>query len=249
MDTTVTALVLTASVLGLAVILRDTELRDLRRAHARQRDRAERLEQAQRVFLGDVGHMLGTPLSAVAGWTDMLRDGMISEDDRDHYLRGMQRELTRVSRKLRQLIYLSRWEMHAPELHFEPFGLAEVLGEVSASLGEEAQQHRSTLRFDGLDPRWLVDGDRGMIREVFHELLENAVRHAGSGAQVSVNIQRTENRLEVRVRDDGSGMMPAAPGVGLTLAKTIVRAHGGGWSVESAPRQGTEIRFSLPLST
>lgn len=222
---------------------------------ARERERAERLEASRRELLKDISHELGTPLSAVQGWVHMLSDGMVADEgEREHLLRGAKRQLRVVTRMVRQLLDLSRWERSSPELHWEAFPITEPLMESADTLEEAAADARTTLSFQGLDPGLRIRGDRARVRELFQIFLENAIEHAGPGTSVVVGLEPGEERVRVSIRDNGVGISSdrigrlgeRGAGLGLAIAQRLVESHGGRLEVENPSGGGTMVRFSLP---
>lgn len=250
----------------LAVSVVPGYLADLNRrvaAAVREKDRALEalagLEASRRRFLADVSHNLGTPLAAIQAWLELLeRAG--SEAERQDLMDRIRRESWFVSRKVQQLLDLSRWSSAEPELRLEEVGLLDALMEVADALHEPAAEQGTELTFSGVTPELQVVADRSAVREILQILLENAVEHAGPGARVVVSVT-CEERVAVEVRDDGVGIPPEdlpeltrsfrsderhGLSLGLSIAHRLARALGSDLALESEPGRGTTARFSLP---
>jgi signal transduction histidine kinase len=248
-----------------------TELAELSRSFNRMADRLQHSvetlrdsEAARREFLGDVSHNLMTPLAASMGWVQAMLDGLTrSPEEERRHLERIQRELTFVSRSVRRLLELSRWEQSDPELRFETFKLVDPLMEVVETLEEQAAARNVQLSFQGLDSRWQVEGDRGRVRELLQILLENAVLHAGGDVTVRLLAEQKAGRVWLTIADNGFGI-PAEDlpfvrkgfrrssgrntGLGLAIADRLARSHGGVLELESETGKGTTVRFSLPAA-
>lgn len=244
------------------------EVAELSRSFNRMADRLQETvetlrssEAARREFLGDVSHNLMTPLAASMGWVQAMLDGMVrSKEEEKRHLERIHRELTFVSRSVRRLLELSRWEQSDPELRYEVFPLTEPLLEVAETLEGNAAARNVELVFEGLDPRWKVEGDRGRVRELLQILLENAVLHGGRDTTVTLVTEHKAGRVWITVKDNGYGI-PAEDlpmvrkgfrrssgrntGLGLAIADRLARSHGGVLELESETGKGTTVRFSL----
>lgn len=244
------------------------ELAELTRSFNRMADRLQQSvetlrdsEAARREFLGDVSHNLMTPLAASMGWVQAMLDGIVRDKKEEkRHLERIQRELTFVSRSVRRLLELSRWEQSEPELRFEVFPLVEPLMEVAETLEESAASRNVELSFEGLDARWKVEGDRGRVRELLQILLENAVLHAGRDVTIKLKTEHKAGRVWISISDNGFGI-PAEDlpfvrkgfrrssgrntGLGLAIADRLARSHGGVLELDSEMGKGTTVRFSL----
>lgn len=226
--------------------------------------RAERLEASRREFLADVSHNLGTPLAAIQGWASSVADGLVKDpDEARRQVQRIQREVSFVSRMVRQLLDLCRWESGAPELHLQRFRAVEPLMEAAESLQGPAELQDVSLRLDAINPRLMVWADRSRTRELFQIFLENCVKHAGPSATIVVSMRPEGERLKIRVEDDGLGIPSSClervkerystrsgrgSGLGLAIADRLVQGHGGRLELSSPPGGGTVIEFSLPLA-
>ncbi|MCA9793106.1 MAG: HAMP domain-containing histidine kinase [Candidatus Eremiobacteraeota bacterium] len=226
--------------------------------------RAERLEASRREFLADVSHNLGTPLAAIQGWASSVADGLVKDpDEARRQVQRIQREVSFVSRMVRQLLDLCRWESGAPELHLQRFRAVEPLMEAAESLEGPAELQGVSLRLDGINPRLMVCADRSRTRELFQIFLENCVKHAGPNATIVVSMRPDGDRVRIRVEDDGVGIPSGSlervkerystssgrgSGLGLAIAERLIQGHGGRLDLSSPPGGGTIIEFSLPIA-
>jgi two-component system OmpR family sensor kinase/two-component system sensor histidine kinase BaeS len=238
------------------------ELRSLARAFNAMSARLETSEEQRRRLLADVTHELRTPLTIMQGNLEALLDGMYPADA--EHLEPILDETRVLSRLIDDLRTLSLAEAGALTLHREPTDIADLLADSVASFRTQADAAGITLvtAIDGALPQAEVDPVR--IREVLANLLSNALRFTPRGGTVRVNAMAADGRVRVVVRDTGPGiaadLLPhvfdrfykseesRGAGLGLAIVKSFVVAHGGEIEATSAPGQGTEMRFTLPLA-
>lgn len=223
----------------------------------------ERLQHADRLrrdLMADVAHELRTPLSVLQGRLEGLMDGVYPCDDRQ--LAQLLEETHVLSRLVEDLRTLALSDAGALRLQKESTDIIAVIRDVVRSLQPEADRKSVTLNVTastGLAP---LELDPARIREVVTNLLSNAVRHSPAGGVVQLIVNDTTQDVAVTVSDSGEGM-PAeevervfdrfykgsasrGSGLGLTIARSIVTAHGGHIEASSHLGRGTVVRFTLP---
>jgi signal transduction histidine kinase len=238
------------------------EVRSLARAFNTMSARLEEIEQQRQSTLADVSHELRTPLAVIQGNVEAVLDGVYPADA--EHLEPIL-EATRVMERLiEDLRTLSLAEAHRLVLHREPTDLDALFTDVAAGYRSKAQQGGVQLIVSVAEAVPVMDVDPARLREVVANLLANALRHTPSGGSVDLAARVTGEVVEVTVRDTGSGMTPEelgqifdrfyrspdspGSGLGLSIARDLVEAHGGTITATSAPAQGTTVRFTLPLS-
>jgi len=240
--------------------------RDLRLLGRAFNDMAERLqltETQRRNLLADLTHELRTPVSVIQGNLEGMLDGVYPADPA--HLNPVLEEVRLLSRLIDDLRTLSLTESGALELHLEPTDLELLAGEVAAAYRPQAEEQAIALSLDFPDELPLFELDPIRVREVLVNLLTNALRHTPAGGEVRIAAIRDPVRraVTVTVTDSGSGIRPevlpyifdrfyksdgsGGSGLGLTIAKSLVVAHGGVIGAVSAPGAGTTVRFTLPL--
>ena len=229
----------------------------------------KRLESVRKDFVANVSHELRTPLSVIKGYIETLVDGRdMPVEDRERFLRTIQRHTERLNSLLEDLLALSRLESINPELHREPVSLSTLITGLIDDYRARPAAAGHNLNF-ALDPavgEILIDPLK--ITQVFENLLENALKYAPRGSRIDISTRLHANDVEICVRDNGPGIPEAdlphiferfyrvdkgrsrekgGTGLGLSIVKHIVQLHGGRVWCESKLGQGTAFFFSLPL--
>jgi signal transduction histidine kinase len=226
-------------------------------------DMAERLarqERQRRELMADIAHELRTPLSIVQGRIEGLIDGVYSRDASQ--LEPLLDETRLLGRLVDDLRTLANAESGVLTLEREPTDIEMLMHDAASAVGDEAAARQSRVTVDAAEvPPVNVDPVR--MRQVLVNLLANALRHSGAGTAVKAEGRIKDGTLVVRVTDTGPGIpadeLPrvfdrfykgarsSGSGLGLTIARSLVRAHGGDIRAESQPGAGTTITFSVPL--
>lgn len=248
------------------------EGRDELAALAEQFNRmATALEEAERrrvALIGDVAHELRTPLATIAGYTEGLLDGVVAPDAGTFAL--LHDEADRLRRLVRDLQELSRAEAH--QLPIQPRAVApgplveQALAVVEPQFADKQIRIERVLSVDLPE----VEADADRIVQVLINLLGNALRSTPSGGAVRIAVERGEQTVVFHVADSGMGIssehLPhlferfyrvdkarsralGGSGIGLTIAKAVVEAHGGQiWAGSPGAGQGATFSFSLPVA-
>lgn len=243
------------------------ELGELARAFRSMSGDLERTLQARTDLVSNVSHELRTPLTAIKGLIETLRDGAVDDlTARDKFMASIEGETDRLIRLVNDLLILSRADSQALVLHRERFDLTDLARACADGLAAPAAAHRVAVIVDGQPTQ--VDADPDRMRQVLVNLLDNAIRYSPSGEVVRVNVASASDGVTVSVQDRGPGI-PAAEqvrvferfyradkarardagvggaGLGLSIAQTLIEAHGGHIALESREGEGTIVRFTL----
>jgi signal transduction histidine kinase len=233
-------------------------------------DELRKQEFWRRELIMNITHDLATPLTAIAGLGESLVDG-VNQNHEDFEVTGriIVRETLRLRRLVQDLHLMAKVEAGAMQPQPKVLRLAAVVDEALAVLAPEFEranvEPRNNVAFD-LPPAW---ADPDMLMRVFSNLCENALRHTPEGGAVIIEARQQGNMLEVAVTDSGKGIPPEAlarvfdrfyradtsrqvrtggSGLGLTIVRAIVEAHGGTIRAENAPQGGARIIFSIPIA-
>ena len=224
-------------------------------------ERLDRSREDRQALLADVTHELRTPLQVIAGSTEAMIDGIHPRDDA--HLAPILAETRVMDRLLDDLRTLSLAEAGALPLHREETDLLLLLADVAASHAAAAREADVTLAAED-GPAVVAEVDPVRIREVVGNLVVNALRHTPGGGRVRLSARADGPWAEIAVADTGEGIAPAdldrvfdrfqrradsgGSGLGLTIARDLVAAHGGTIRAESdgVPGRGTTFRVRLP---
>jgi len=231
--------------------------------------RQKMLEDIRKDFVANVSHELRTPLSIIKGYIETLVDSHRSMplEDRDHFLRTIQKHTERLNSLLEDLLTLSRLESINPGLRRESLPLADLLQSVVNDIRGRslASEHLLSLTVESDLGSVLIDPLK--ISQVCENLLDNALKYTPRGSSIAVSARLLAGEITVTVRDNGPGIpegdLPhiferfyrvdkgrsrdkGGTGLGLSIVKHIVQLHGGRVWVESELGQGTAFHFTLP---
>lgn len=225
-------------------------------------ERLDAVERERSFMLSSISHDLRTPLTALRASVEAIRDGVAA--DPDQYLSGMERQVRALSALVDDLQLHSRLVSGTVELRRTRIDLTELADEAMETVRPIAEAHRIALRLDA-SQRVLVEADGAQLARVIRNLLENAIRHAPDESVVAVEIGLDADRAILRVVDQGDGFPaefrerafepftradPArdtrtgTAGLGLSIARGIVVAHGGAIGVGDGP--GGTVEVLLP---
>jgi len=243
------------------------EVGELAQAFNTMADNLQRDEQLQQNMIADVTHELRTPLSNLKGYLEAVLDGVI-EPDADT-IRSLNEEASLLSRLVDDLQELSLAESGELKLDCRTRDIAELINQTVTAMQNQATAKGISLSVDLPDKLPVVNIDSHRINEVLRNLLENAIVHTARGGNVTVTAKQQAKWVEVSVNDNGKGI-PAADlpniferfyrvdksrtrttggsGLGLTIARRLVEAHGGKIEARSESGKGSRFSFTIPVA-
>ena len=243
------------------------EVGELARSFNSMADDLEHTEQLRRNMVADIAHELRTPLSNLSGYLEAIRDGVIKPDA--NTIRSLNEEASILSRLINDLQELSLADAGELKLVYQQEDISNLINESIAAMQTKASAKDLMISADLPDRLPTVNIDSHRIKQVLHNLLENAVAHTRKKGSITIKAQQQENMISISVADTGEGIsaedLPniferfyrvdksraratGGSGLGLTIAKRLVEAHGGGIEVKSEPGQGSTFTFTLPLT-
>jgi two-component system OmpR family sensor kinase/two-component system sensor histidine kinase BaeS len=237
------------------------DVRRLSRAFNAMATRLERNEQDRRRLLADVTHELRTPLTIAQGQLEGLLDGVYPRDDA--HLTVALDETRVMARLIEDLRTLTLSEAGSLKLERESVDPSELIADVAAAFAAQAANADVRLSVDVAPELPTLDADPTRLREVLSNLIANALRYTPTDGEIRLRAACAEEAVCLIVSDSGRGIAAAdlprifdrfykgadsrGTGLGLAIAKSLVEAHGGTITAESAPGQGTTITVRLPL--
>ena len=232
--------------------------------------REKELELARRSLVASVSHDLRTPLTSLRAMVEAINDGIVTDEATvRRYLSLIQLEIQNLSHLVDDLFELTQLDAGAVDWTKEPGSLHDLISDTIESM--QAQAAAKGVNLSGsvepsVDP---VLMNSLKIQRVLYNLVQNAIRHTPAGKQVSVSAHPSTGgkQVEVEIADAGDGIAPndlphvfepffrseksrardgGGAGLGLTISRGIVEAHGGTIDVKSEPGKGSRFRFTLP---
>jgi two-component system, OmpR family, sensor kinase len=241
-----------------------TEAARLARAVNSMLNQRNAAEAQLRQFVADASHELRTPVSAIRGFTDLYRGGGLRDDAMlNDAMRRIGQETHRMGGLVNDLLLLAQLDQGRP-LELTEVPMNRILED--AQLDASATHPTRVVALD-LPSNFTVQGDDARLRQIFANLITNALVHGGPEATVRVLGSVDQGVCSVQVIDNGVGMEPSevahafdrfwradvsrqrkgsGSGLGLSIARAIVEAHRGHMSLESAPGRGTRVSVTLP---
>jgi len=229
----------------------------------------EQVESMRRQLIGDVTHELRTPLTSIKGYMEGLVDGVLPSTPET--FNQIHREADRLSRLVDDLQELSRVEAKAYSLDIRSVTVSSLVQTTVKRLTPQARDKRITLHSDlpaDLPP---LQADEDRITQVLVNLVANAIQYTPEGGNVSITAARQADEIYISVKDTGVGIPPehlanlftrfyrvdksrsrqagGGSGIGLTIAKHLVEAHGGRiWAESKGNGHGSTFAFSLKIA-
>ncbi|MCK4900356.1 MAG: HAMP domain-containing protein [Anaerolineales bacterium] len=245
------------------------ELAQLALSFNQMAEKLAQTEDMRRQLIGDVAHELRTPLTTIKGYMEGLIDGVLPVETET--FQQVHHEADRLQRLVYDLQELSRVEAGAYELNLQPVQVSTLMADVTARLSRQFEEKEVVLETDipSSLPRVLADKDR--IDQVLTNVVGNALQYTPTGGRVWVTATLQGKKIFIAVHDTGIGISPehlpnlftrfyrveksrsravGGSGIGLTIAKYLVEAHGGRiWAESEGAGQGSTFTFTLPVAS
>ncbi|MGN0594594.1 MAG: ATP-binding protein, partial [Hominimerdicola sp.] len=241
----------------------DDELGELCDSINYMADELSNTEQMKNEFISSVSHELRTPLTAIKGWTETVT---AMYDDHETFKKGMRvitSETERLSQMVEELLDFSRIQDNRLTLIMDTIDILAELGETVLIYQERARALGITLNY--YEPAMLsfVYGDKNRLRQVFINVVDNAIKYSDKGDTVSIEAYEEHNEICISVSDTGIGIskddLPKiktkffkanhtrrGSGIGLAVADEIISRHGGTLTIDSEEGVGTTVMITLP---
>ena len=225
----------------------------------------EQREKLRREFSANVSHELKTPLTSISGFAELMSQGLVPPDKVREFSLDIQKECTRLTNLVEDIIDLSRLEEGGGDMTWEDIDLYTLCDDVLQSLEPVAKRQAVTLRLAGESLQ--VRGVYQVLREMIYNLCDNAIKYNRSGGSVTVTVARSAGRASVTVADTGIGIpyedqsrvferfyrvdkshsrAIGGTGLGLSIVKHAAALHGAEIKLQSQPEDGTVITVLFP---
>lgn len=223
-------------------------------------------EKMQSEFISQLSHELRTPLTVINGWSETLLADEEMDADTKQGLKIISSEAKRLTEMVMELLDFTKLQDGRVSLSLE-------LTDIRSEFEDTVFMYSSKLSQEGLELNYMdtdsdipeISCDAKRLRQVFLNILDNAVKHGGDGKQIDAGISYEDSNVVIRIRDYGPGIpedeiplvkkkffkgssKARGTGIGLAVSDEIVELHGGTLTLENAPGGGTLVTISLPDS-
>lgn len=241
------------------------ELGELSRVFNDMADELENSEAIKNDFISSVSHELRTPLTAIKGWSETLELGY----DEETYRKGMTvitHETGRLEAMVEELLDFSRIQNGRFTLQKDNIDIIAELDDALLIYTDKARKEDKTIHYNEPEFLCVVYGDKNRLRQVFINVIDNAIKYSDPGGQVNISVEKNGDTLSIIVADTGIGIAAAdlpkvkgrfykanntrrGSGIGLAVADEIISMHGGTLDIASELGKGTTVTITLPLIT
>ncbi|MDD7517349.1 sensor histidine kinase [Ruminococcus flavefaciens] len=243
----------------------DDEIGDLCTTINNMADELSNAEAMKNEFISSVSHELRTPLTAIKGWAETLMiDGGGSPDTMKKGVRVIVNETERLSQMVEELLDFSRMQNGHFTLQNANMDILAELGDAVLIYSEKARREDKKIIYDEPEMLPFVFGDKNRIRQVFINVIDNAVKYSSEGDTVTIKAYESGENVIVSVSDTGLGIKASdlakvktkfykanhtrrGSGIGLAVADEIISMHGGKLDIDSEGEgKGTTVTITLP---
>jgi len=226
----------------------------------------QREDEAQKSFLATVSHELRTPISYVKGYSEAIQNGLVDAQQKEEAVQIIAKEAARMERLTNEFMQLARKdEMTVSE--YDPLVLAESLRDAICLVSQQAMNKQIQIK-QKFDEELIVIGDEQKLKQVWINVIENAIRYSHEHAQIIMTTSQLDNEAVITIQDFGIGIpeedvphvterfyrvnkarsrMDGGSGLGLSIVEQIIQQHNGSLKIESKVEQGTNVMITLPL--
>ena len=222
-------------------------------------------EKLRREFSANVSHELKTPLQSILGYAEIMKNGLVKDEDKQRFLERIHAEAGNMIELIQNIMELSRLDENKTLDEFEDVDLLKLAQSVTLRLKHKAQTKGVTFNVSGSSA--CVCGVQSILSEVLYNLVDNSIKYNKDNGKVDVKVQDGSEEVTVSVSDTGIGIGAAdrervferfyradkshskeigGTGLGLSIVKHGVLFHKGRVELESEPGVGTTITFVLP---
>lgn len=220
--------------------------------------------QRQKQFVSNVSHELKTPLTAIKGYSEYLKDEVGDRQDLQRAIYHLNNEATRLGKLVDEVLTLSRMDNSSESFNFQEIDLSELVKDSVEKMQLRAEKYHIKTRSE-IQENIYIKGDKEKLLQVFINLLDNAIKFSPPQSIVEVTLKKEDNKALLRIRDYGIGIPKEAAskiferfyraenaegivgtGLGLSIAKHIIDGHKGDIELNPLIEGGTEAIIKLP---
>jgi len=226
-------------------------------------EKLKKLYDKQRQFFADITHEIRNPLHTISGSLEMLQLKNLAPEQRQRYLETASRQTERINRLFKDLMTLQRYDSDSYFIEKKPFDLQLTLVDIEEMFRNQAAEKGLNLIVDKKPVT--VYADPSKIEQVLENLVSNAIKYTNNG-YVKVSLSESDEEVTLKIEDTGIGISEdhlnrlfdrfyrtdkarsrdkGGTGLGLSVVKSILTAHGSAIHIESTPGEGSLFWFSL----
>ncbi len=222
------------------------EVEELSAAFNSMADELSEVEDSRREFVANVSHELRSPITAISGYIEGMRDGVIPPEEQDKYLGIVSDESKRLSRLIGELLALSRLEREDAALEYTDFDICDLLERVFLRRTGDLEKRGMDIDCDFNPEPCFVHADMARIDQVLVNLIDNAIKFTPDGGLITLRVRAENGLCTVTVTDNGAGILPEdrprvferfftadrahtsgkGTGLGLSICQRILEMHG-----------------------
>ncbi|MGG4220066.1 HAMP domain-containing sensor histidine kinase [Paenibacillus jamilae] len=222
-----------------------------------------RTNQIKDDFISSISHELRTPLTSIKGWSETLNSGGYDPDETKIGMQIISKETDRLIGLVEEILDFSKLEQNAMKLVMGTVDLRELLQEIMLNVWAKAEMKQIKLQLDSEETAYLVHGDGNRLKQVFLNIVDNAIKFSHESSIIYLSLQRVKGNIEISVQDTGIGISEenlarvrdrffqvdhqnGGTGLGLAISQQFVERHHGQMLIRSELGAGTTITVSLP---
>lgn len=237
------------------------EIGDLCEQINQMADELSNTENMKNEFISSVSHELRTPLTAIKGWAETMCEDPSTVQRGIHIIVN---ETERLSEMVEELLDFSRMQSGKFSLQCQTMDVLAELGDAVLIYGEKARKENIRIIYHEPEMLPFVNGDRNRIRQVFINIIDNAIKYSNPGCTITISAEAVGDMIQVSITDNGVGIsaqdLPRVKskffkanhtrrgsGIGLAVADEIITNHGGRLDITSELNVGTSVVITLPI--
>ncbi|AOK88436.1 MULTISPECIES: sensor histidine kinase [Paenibacillus] len=222
-----------------------------------------RTNQIKDDFISSISHELRTPLTSIKGWSETLNSGGYDPEETKIGMKIISKETDRLIGLVEEILDFSKLEQNAMKLVMGTVDLRELLQEIMLNVWAKAEMKQIKLQLDSEETAYLVHGDGNRLKQVFLNIVDNAIKFSHESSIIFLSLQRMDGNIEISVQDTGIGISAenlarvrdrffqvdhqnGGTGLGLAISQQFIERHHGQMLIRSELGAGTTITVSLP---